>query len=194
MEYLWPESDLKEIVLNHYLHYEPFTVPVEENVTAVNLPDQDKNKLGTTISLYYLDERINLRSKGEFTIVRWDLEKPFRVIVVNDHLHMILVSNSIEIKDKYYVHSFPIQNNAFLGVDTIDNYHKSSIKNIGKVLRCDVGGDIMHTVLYERLNLESGRLVTLEETKAICQRTDIAEKFIPLHSEQPWWPKNWRIL
>lgn len=194
MEYLWPDSDLDEVVLNHYLHYEPFTVPVEKNVTAVSLPKQDMSKLGTRITLYYLNELVNLRSKDEFTIVRWDIEDPNRVIVINDHLHIVLVSTSTEISNKYHVHLYPIQNNAILGIDTIDHYNKSNITNIGKVLRCDIGGDTPHTVLYERLNLESGRLVTLEETKAICQKIDIEEKDISLHSQQPWWPNNWRIL
>lgn len=194
MEYLWPESDLNQITLNDYLHQGSFILPAIESVTATSYPMQNKEMIGQNISLFYLDEEINKREKTEFTIVRWDQSTPFRIILVNRLRHMILVTNLHDIGIKNHVHRFPIQNTQLLGVETIDRYPKSDLTNCGVVMRSDAGGEDMHTVIYERLNKDQGRFVTLDETKAICQREDIAERFISLHSSYPWWPNEWRIL
>ncbi len=199
VEQLYPQSELNEFALNDHLPYEyrVSNIPMVRTIGFSTFPKQDETKIGTVAERFYIDEYIHKRSQAWFRVVRWDLEEPHRVILVSDANQIILVSTVEQAEMRKYVHTFPIQDNAYLGLHTIDKYYGTEFDyyNAGLVLRCDIGDcGNPQVVILEDIDDNTYRLVTLEETRAICQPSDIVYKDKKYHDKWDWYPKDWRNL
>jgi hypothetical protein len=179
-----------EIVLNDVLRYSDFTFSNLESMSSEVFPEQDASYVGTDVPLWYMTEEHHLKERELFKIVRWDKGAPNRVILVNQRLRMVIVSTPEHVmndnkgeKDENgypinnaYIHPYPIQRYDLLGIKTIDGYIKDFKTNTGMVIRADAGGEKVEVVIVEFLEGGATRFVTLEETKAVVQFTDIVEK------------------
>lgn len=180
----------EEVVLNHLIGYSDFCFSNLENMNSTNFPPQDTDRIGTTVSLWYMTEKYHGKESGIFEVVRWDKGAPNRVILINNRLQMVLVSSPEHVIDdgtgqldenghpvaNKYIHPYPIQQYELLGVETKDRYTKDLRSNTGMILRVDMGGDDLQVVLIEDMGNGKSRFVTLEETKAALQRGDIHVK------------------
>lgn len=222
MQHKPTDKELNHIVLNEYVRFDNTLFQFTENINSVDYPEQNMEMIKKEIPLWYLDERGNEKKRGLFTVIRWDLEDPNRVILVNDKMNMVLVSSTkhviedgTEQKDyetdlpvaNAFVHHYPIQNEDLLGVNTIDRYMKDQNTNRGIIIRADYGfgGIGAEFVILEILNGTKEiqprgnqnpiyRLVTLAEVKAVCQYTDIHPRFNRRFTSHKWWPENWRLI
>lgn len=201
-------KDLRMINVADYINYDNLQFPFVETITSRDFPAQTDVMLGATIPLWYMDETVHEKQYGEFKVIRWDLTVPYRVILINDDLQIIIVTRSEDVLDdgtgqvddigrhvnNAHVHQIPIQNFELLGMETMDYFFKDTKTNCGVFLRADAGGDHPQFVLLETLDDETYRVITLEETKSVCCLHDIVAKSTPLHKKHEWWPKDWRNL
>lgn len=198
------EREHKLIDLYDYLKYDNIGLNSNESIRSDLFPEQVEDKLGLIIPLWYMDERFHIKERGEFVVIRWDSDGN-RVILVNDKLEIILVSDSSRVdedgtdqKDEIgqhvsnsYIHQYPIQMDELLGVHTEDMFLKDRNINAGIIVRADAGGQNPQFVILE--DASKHRILTLDETHPRIQREDPKAKSHPLHSKYDWWPKDWGV-
>ena len=134
--------------------------PNSNYVTYNTYPDQDQDMIGSIVTLRYRNmnyvdlspeelgpvdslsiDKNNIFT-GEFIVLRFDTEEPFRMISISTDYEVILINDS-----RYYmveVNQYAIQYNEFIGIEVFDDYGVD--KRPAVTLRVDNGEPCMAVI------------------------------------------------
>lgn len=191
MEYTSPiHEDLKPIIVNDYLRRDYFSFPYMKGITSTSFIPQNEIKLNTQVPLWCMDQKNRIKRRLIFTVRRWDIDFPNKVILTNDANNITLVTKAEFVEEdgkgemdgidpvaNAHVHVFPLQDYSVLGTRTVDRYMCDFNSNSGIIIRADSVENCTtsEVVIFEGITDTSYRVVTLDETKATCQYGDVVE-------------------
>lgn len=150
-------------------------------VSVDRYPKQDEAKLGTLHQLKFKDERYCDESCGDFVCVRFDLEEPHVVIMIELKQRVVLVMKPEEVPEDGKTLNevpllYPVQYDEFLGLKTYDYYTGFPDNPMyGYVLRLDACSGTPYGVLLE-YDADSMRFVLLDETRCLTKTGLVPKK------------------
>ena len=154
------------------------------NYVAYNTyPAQDQDMVGSNVTLRYRNMNFvdltpeelgpvdsasidsnNVRT-DEFTVLRFDIEEPFKMVSITSDYEVILVNDS-----RYYmfeINQYAIQYNEFIGVEVFDDYGVDM--RPGVTLRVDNGEPCM-AVIAEFIGQDKIRIILGDEVACHMSR------------------------
>ncbi len=211
----------RRIIINTHIGIDMLAIP-DGRVSEKSFPPQNDYMIGKEFLLMYkyedIDASLNTKEiivenpalfyrTGLFRVIRWDMDKPF-CILVNDNIQAVIVTVPTEVQydgTKYldsqnrevsnrHVHQIPVQNYDFLGLQTMDCYFDSVPNEFhysGIIIRADTGGSNPKCIILEERNDEY-KVVSIHEGMFYIQPTDIGCQENPIKKD--FWPTDWRNL
>ena len=192
----------KRKALHEISHHTNITYHYHKNISAINFPNQDIDKLGAIEKIKYRDMyRIDtIRDHGpeetepeariyedDFTIVRFDTEEPYRLIAISLDGSIILVGDTNVYQTQ--ITRYPIQLEEFIGLSVTQKYKQNPYSEIQAItLRVD-NGEPCYSVLAELLPNNKIRFVIGDEVESI-----INEKYSEDNIYNGADPQNYQML
>lgn len=172
-------------------HHHIMCTDYVDTISGKKFPKQDEEKIGKEYNLLYRDQRYSVRNTAFFRVVRWDLEKPNVVILINVEKGIVIVSSPEFVEEdnsniydwnnrlisNEYVHQIPIQHEMILGISCVLEYFDHDQPIDGIILRADIANGINLAVIYET---DKKRYVLVDEVRVLLRITDLYSNTKPI--------------